>query len=121
MNKEEKRIRRHQLYCQKYKEYNKKWNKRNPEKVKYSYYKKNARVKKNEWNLTFEEFMTFWQKPCNYCGSKIETIGLDRVDNKKGYNLDNVVSCCWICNRMKRASRKEDFIAHCKKVAEFSD
>jgi hypothetical protein len=27
--------------------------------------------------------------------------GIDRKDNSKGYTIDNVVSCCFICNKGK--------------------
>lgn len=61
--------------------------------------------------------MTFWNQPCSYCGSEIKTIGIDRVDNSIGYSMNNSVSCCIICNRMKRNYKVEEFINHCKKVA----
>ena len=37
---------------------------------------------------------------CYYCNLELnETgIGLDRLDNKNGYNIDNVVPCCGPCN-----------------------
>lgn len=70
-----------------------------------------------KFNLTYEEFITFWQKPCYYCGSEIETIGIDRVDNKKDYDMENLIPCCWICNRMKSDLSQEDFISHCKKIS----
>lgn len=70
---------------------------------KLSKYKFNAKKRGFAWNLTDEQFSTFWQKPCNYCGDKIETLGVDRVDSSKGYSLDNVVSCCEVCNRVKMA------------------
>ena len=35
-------------------------------------------------------------------GNKTTTaIGLDRLDNDKHYELDNVVSCCNVCNTIK--------------------
>ena len=102
---------------QKYKDYQKK--KSLMPKTRWDFYKKNARNRNIKWELTYEQFMTFWQKPCYYCGTEIETIGLDRVDNSKGYNLDNIVSCCSICNYAKRKLTKEQFIQHCKKVAKF--
>ena len=37
------------------------------------------------------------KKPCVYCGDT-KRIGLDRIDNTKGHNKDNVVPCCYECN-----------------------
>jgi hypothetical protein len=42
--------------------------------------------------------------------------GLDRVDRSKGHTSDNVVSCCWDCNRAKGDMTKEDFIIHIKRM-----
>ena len=84
---------------------------------KYSLLKKGAKQRGYNWNLTYEQFMTFWQKPCYYCGAKIKTIGLDRVDNSRGYEIDNVVPCCTRCNLMKRILSKDDFINQCKIIA----
>lgn len=53
--------------------------------------------------------------PCGYCGyspsegAPLNT--LDRVDNKiRHYNLDNVVTCCNPCNRIKGCSTEDDFL-----------
>ncbi len=37
---------------------------------------------------------------------------LDRKDNNKGYHIDNVVPCCWECNRIK--SDKYNYIEFLK-------
>jgi len=92
------------------------WNK--TFKAKHLKYKSNARDRGYEWNLTKKDFTSFWQKPCYYCGDKIETIGLDRINNEKGYLMDNVVSCCETCNRMKLGMTLECFINQCKKVVQ---
>jgi hypothetical protein len=42
--------------------------------------------------------------------------GVDRVDNTKGYTLANSVPCCKVCNRMKMAMTKDDFLTHIRKV-----
>lgn len=60
-------------------------------------------------SMTREEWESFWQKPCEYCGNKIETIGIDRIDNTKGYALDNCNPCCSICNRTKGQLSLEEF------------
>lgn len=70
---------------------------------------RNARVRGYEYSLTVDEVKEYWQKPCFYCGSPMETIGLDRVDNTKGYTKDNIVSCCWDCNRIKMTMTVDGF------------
>ena len=52
----------------------------------------------------------FWGIPCSYCGVNIKTIGIDRVDNTKHYELNNCVSCCSTCNKMKMNLTKDKFI-----------
>ena len=120
-NNKEKCRRKHQKRQKtpKYKEYCriKHQERKNTPKFRYYLYIKSAKERKLKFDLSFEEFMTFWQKPCYYCGDKIETIGLDRVDNKKGYSLDNIVSCCWECNIIKRDFSEKKFINKCKKIA----
>jgi hypothetical protein len=83
---------------------------------KLSQYKGNAKTRNIAWELTRKEFESFWQEPCSYCGSEIETIGLDRIDSSQSYNIDNVVSCCSICNAMKLDHSYEKWINHMKKV-----
>jgi 5-methylcytosine-specific restriction endonuclease McrA len=66
--------------------------------------------------LTFEEFLEIIKNiNCHYCGEKLiyeeysrvwgktnsRAHQLDRKDNKLGYTKDNVVTCCWECNRLK--------------------
>lgn len=62
--------------------------------------------KKVEFKISLEEYETLINNQCYYCnnelGSKVVAgIGLDRVNNSIGYTVDNVVSCCKICNRIK--------------------
>lgn len=70
-------------------------------KGRYTIYKTSAKQRDLSFDLSFEEFCSFWQADCSYCGGAIATIGLDRVDSDKGYQLDNVVPCCTMCNSMK--------------------
>ena len=88
---------------------------RTPE-AEFGLYQTGARRRFLLWDLTFERFMTFWQKPCSYCGEPIETIGLDRMDSEEGYNVDNVISCCPRCNRMKSLMNRDEFISQCRKI-----
>lgn len=86
----------------------------------YRRYKYSAQKRNLDFKLSFRQFMTFWQKPCSYCEDEIKTIGLDRIDNNKGYEIGNIVSCCSFCNFAKRRSTREQFIQHCRKVIESS-
>lgn len=83
---------------------------------RFKYYKSGAKRRNLEWALTYEQFMSFWQKKCGYCGEKIKTIGLDRTRNDEGYLVDNVEPCCTMCNRMKLDHSSEKFVLHCLKI-----
>lgn len=121
MTDDEKRIKRNQKA--------KNWRDNNPDKVKranaarqftpsrkYSDYKCGASKRNLPFELTLEEFKTFWQADCSYCGDPIATIGLDRVDSSKGYSLDNVVSCCAKCNFMKQEYSEEEWLSQMIKI-----
>jgi hypothetical protein len=84
-------------------------------------YKTNAKNRNISFELTKEEFIDLVHKPCNYDGHidqkgteyREETFalnGIDRVDNTKGYTLDNCVPCCSKCNLAKREMTKDEFI-----------
>lgn len=64
-------------------------------------YKMQAKNRNIGWEMTNEDFMSFWQKPCTYCNSPIDTIGLDRIITTESYNINNVTPCCYQCNIMK--------------------
>lgn len=78
--------------------------------------------------IDYEEFVRLSGRSCYYCGSppsnthtfksaskyeqrvaKENYSGLDRVDNSKGYTLDNVVPCCKRCNLSKREMSVDEF------------
>lgn len=88
----------------------------NTPKRRYFILKRSARERGYRMALSFEETMMFWQKPCSYCGEKIETFGIDRVDNTGGYVIGNIVSCCNLCNKMKLAQSKDEFIDRIKRI-----
>ncbi len=82
----------------------------------YNKYKHVAERRKLEFQLSKEEFDEFCGKSCHYCGSEMIGIGIDRVDNTKGYITGNVVPCCKFCNLMKRTLTEKEFINHIKKI-----
>jgi hypothetical protein len=74
----------------------------NKPKVRFDKARSNTVTKtKKEWLLTFEEYEKLIVNPCYYCEKDISNergSGLDRLDNKVGYRLGNVVACCKACN-----------------------
>ena len=85
-------------------------------------YKKNAEIRGIEYKLTEEQFKEITQKDCYYCGAKPNNIskakgrfgsykynGIDRIDNNKGYTINNVVPCCKICNQAKGNLTLQEF------------
>lgn len=61
-------------------------------------------------------YMHFWNTKTkikyyerNFEEHEILYNGIDRIDNSKGYNLDNCVTCCTQCNTAKMQETEEDF------------
>jgi hypothetical protein len=57
-----------------------------------------------DFTISFEEYVVLIMQPCYYSGESLHGevgIGLDRLDNEKGYTLDNVVPCKGWCNVMR--------------------
>lgn len=97
----------------------------------YCKYTGRARKEQKEFSLSKEEFATMTSADCHYCGSPPQQShynrktsnsgpyiynGIDRVDSKKGYTVDNCVPCCKVCNFMKSNLMPEEFIEHIKKI-----
>lgn len=55
------------------------------------------------WELSKAEYEAISNGPCFYCGSTLPEVGagLDRLDNSRGYDRDNVVPCCGVCNTIR--------------------
>lgn len=90
-----------------------------------------ARRRNKEFSLTKENIFNLCSKDCFYCNAAPYQISevnnkynglattqahgrfifnaLDRVDNNKGYIIDNVVPCCPTCNFAKRTLTLEQF------------
>jgi len=113
------KIEERKLYSKIYYENNKNKinkNRKNDLQASYSRYKSCAKKRKISFELTQEEFSLFWNKECSYCGSKIDTVGIDRVNNDLGYTKDNCVSCCKICNKMKLSLTLDEWYEHMYKI-----
>lgn len=101
-------------------------------------YKNNAKKRGICWDLTDKQFNILTKQRCFYCNREPKQIivgpctddytqsgienavyiynGIDRVDNTKGYTIDNVVSCCKHCNRSKDILSQNEFIEFISKI-----
>lgn len=84
------------------------------------------------FELTFEQFVDLIEKECTYCGDigvsfynstrkvTLDYIykynGVDRVNNDKGYTVENSVACCKFCNQMKHTLTADFFKNHITKI-----
>lgn len=99
-----------------YREYDNK-----PER-KYKQYIKNARIREIKFDIDFDVFKKLIMEDCYYCGLKRgkKLNGIDRIDNNKHYALDNIVTACSICNKIKNTLNEATFILICAHIAHFN-
>ena len=80
-----------------------------------------AKARKIVFDLSFEYVCDMIIEDCHYCGvapilkdmtnHSIAINGIDRIDSRLGYTIDNVLPCCTICNYAKRTTPYDEFIA----------
>jgi hypothetical protein len=74
-------------------------------KTRYRKSRYEAKRRDLDWLLSYVEYDGLISDMlCHYCVCTIDNqygIGLDRLDNTKGYIIDNVVRCCSVCNTAK--------------------
>ena len=102
-------------------------------RIAYKRYKDNARIRKLDFKLSFEQFLNLTQQNCHYCGSGPSNFskgngngdfkynGIDRIDNSKGYFIENCVTCCEDCNKAKRDKPYNEFLEWIQKLVQHSD
>ncbi len=82
-----------------------------------------AKIRNLSFQLTKTQFRKLTKSNCAYCGISPNNIytkknangdyiynGIDRVNNNKGYELDNCVPCCKFCNYAKSKGTKKEFL-----------
>ena len=92
-------------------------------------YKRNAKKRNLNFELNKDEFKKITSENCFYCDVEPKQIfttknffgeylynGIDRIDNEKGYSIDNCDPCCGLCNQGKNTLDKQYFIAWIEKV-----
>jgi hypothetical protein len=103
----------------------------------YNHYKQASKKRGIDFQLSKEELKDIIEKECVYCGKtksnefkmkntkKIKNRfyaynGIDRVNNEIGYVTNNCVSCCNICNLMKREMSYKEWINQIKTILEYN-
>lgn len=93
-----------------------------------SSYKKRAKKLNINFDLNEELFKKLILSKCYYCGKEFSNLGssrvngqlkhngIDRIDNTKGYTVDNSVACCKMCNKMKNNLSLNEFYIHIKRI-----
>lgn len=97
----------------------------------FSDYKRGAKERNLNFELTLEQFTDLIKMNCFYCNSlpykttvikRIDNTilfnhnGIDRKNSKIGYIIDNCVACCWFCNRAKLDSSIKEFVEWLEKI-----
>jgi hypothetical protein len=90
-------------------------------------YQASAKTRNIDFNLPFEVFERLSKQKCYYCSSPPETRkrasigkanGIDRIDSNKGYECENVRSCCKICNMAKNDLSDQEFHDWIRRIAQ---
>ena len=94
-------------------------------------YRYQAHARGLTWGLSDDEADALFAGVCYWCGEPPSNIGhglrnhgsfiysgIDRVNNALGYEPGNAVSCCIVCNSMKRELPVEVFIDRVLRIAE---
>jgi hypothetical protein len=65
--------------------------------------KSGAKQRGLKFDLTIDQYKNLIDNNCIYCIGPLPKsgAGLDRIDNNKGYTIDNVVPCCRNCNVLR--------------------
>lgn len=84
-------------------------------------YKKKAKERKKDFELTKEQFNEIVKQNCYLCGgNNSKGIGIDRFDSNIGYILENCKPCCSYCNYMKNNLEYNDFLKQVKNIVNYS-
>lgn len=98
----------HRYYLNNKEKYNRDreiWRLKNPLRTKYLYARADIKRRgRGGLHVSYEDCLRLWDNGCFYCQKDVKTekgVSLDRINNDKGYTLDNVLPCCGDCNIMR--------------------
>lgn len=93
-----------------------------PHRAVYHRYRLGAKRRGLNFDLSEREVFDLIVQDCTYCGLPPSTdmklsahpdfryTGIDRVDNNRGYEKDNVVPCCETCNTAKSTMSVDEWL-----------
>ena len=84
-------------------------------------YKKSAKERNLEWNLTDDYAINLMKQNCYYCNDLNGINGIDRIDSSKGYFNNNCVTSCFQCNSMKNTKNINDFHKICEHIVTYNN
>lgn len=98
----------------------------------YKSYQHNAKLRTRNFSLAFDDFKRLTSSDCFYCGTPPKQIfkgtkngesyfynGIDRKNNAVGYEIENCIPCCSLCNTAKNTTTYEDFISWLDRITKF--
>jgi len=93
-------------------------------------YRRQAKARDLDWDLSDDDVDKLFAGDCHWCGEPPSNTGrhhgnygdfrhngIDRVDNTSGYVPGNTVSCCIVCNSMKRDFQEDVFLDRVRRIA----
>ena len=101
-----------------------------------SSYKNRAKNINKIFELSKDSMILLISSPCFYCGRigsnylrrkfgkktlEMRYNGIDRMNSSIGYIKENVVSCCFLCNRMKMKLSVIKFLKHINEIAMYQN
>lgn len=85
----------------------------------YKRYISSAKERNIEFDLSTTTFKRLIHSKCYYCGiepkqiiGNMEYNGIDRLNNSNGYNIENCLACCKVCNRGKGTMSSSEYLDH---------
>lgn len=110
--------RRYRARIEHYRKKSRGYQKKNPVKAAIYQYKSKSKNRDIIWAISDRHAEDLMTDNCYYCGVPPNTLnGIDRVDNQRGYEEDNVVTACLMCNIGKNDYTKAEFLSWALRVA----
>jgi hypothetical protein len=84
----------------------------------YQRYRTDALSRELSFSITIDDFKSIISQPCYLCGESETSRGIDRWNNKIGYEVSNCRPCCGPHNMMKGTLDISKFVDLCISVAD---